>query len=56
MADFLNIDNRSKGVFPQQDGTFLAMTLTQSKDFKTERGAINWLAKFGIDKNGKKIN
>ena len=51
MTHFLNIDNRSKGVFPQQDGTFLAMTLTQSKDFKTEIGA-----RFGIDKNGKKIN
>ncbi len=27
------------GVFPNQDGTFTAMTYTKSKTFKTENGA-----------------
>ncbi|OIN22303.1 hypothetical protein AO411_2017080 [Salmonella enterica subsp. enterica serovar Sarajane] len=30
------------GVFPNQDGTFTAMTFTRSKTFKTETGAKNW--------------
>ncbi|EBQ5331062.1 DUF1391 domain-containing protein [Salmonella enterica] len=31
------------GVFPNQDGTFTAMTFTRSKTFKTEGGARRWL-------------
>ncbi|EAV2866449.1 DUF1391 domain-containing protein [Salmonella enterica] len=30
------------GVFPNQDGTFTAMTFTRSKTFKTETGTKNW--------------
>ncbi|MFA8044243.1 DUF1391 family protein [Escherichia coli] len=37
--------NRVCGVFPNQDGTFTAMTYTKSKSFKTEAGARRWLAK-----------
>ncbi|WXP51259.1 DUF1391 family protein [Escherichia coli] len=33
------------GVFPNQNGTFTAMTYTKSKSFKTEAGARRWLAK-----------
>lgn len=33
------------GVFPNQDGTFTAMTYTKSKTFKTETGARRWLAR-----------
>ena len=33
------------GVFPNQDGTFTAMTYTRSKTFKTEAGACRWLAR-----------
>ncbi|EZA33645.1 hypothetical protein BW70_13400 [Escherichia coli O174:H8 str. 04-3038] len=33
------------GVFPNQDGTFTAMTYTRSKTFKTEAGARRWLAR-----------
>lgn len=36
----------SQGVYKQADGTFLAMTFTQSKVFKTEAGALKWLQKF----------
>ena len=35
----------SKGIFPQADGTFLAMTYTQSKYFKTYAGALKWFNK-----------
>lgn len=31
------------GVFPNQDGTFTAMTYTRSRTFKTETGARRWL-------------
>ncbi|EHN7429675.1 DUF1391 family protein [Escherichia coli] len=33
------------GVFPNQDGTFTAMTYTRSKTFKTEAGARRWLTR-----------
>ncbi|HBA6943383.1 TPA: DUF1391 domain-containing protein [Escherichia coli] len=33
------------GVFPNQDGTFTAMTYTRSKTFKTKAGACRWLAR-----------
>ena len=36
----------SQGVYEQENGTFLAMTFTQSKVFKTRKGAEKWLAKF----------
>lgn len=55
MSNMRDIDNKSKGVFPQNDGTFLAMTLSQSRDFKTEKGAIKWLSKFGIAPDGSRI-
>lgn len=39
-----NHEQLSRGVFPVEGG-FLAMTFTQSKTFKTRRGAERWLAK-----------
>ncbi|EEY9978502.1 TPA: DUF1391 family protein [Escherichia coli] len=44
--DTLNLGNNESlvcGVFPNQDGTFTAMTYTKSKTFKTESGARRWL-------------
>ncbi|MGK3732665.1 DUF1391 family protein [Escherichia coli] len=35
-------------VFPNQDGTFTAMTYTKSKTFKTETGARRWLEKHTV--------
>ncbi|EAY8211512.1 DUF1391 domain-containing protein [Salmonella enterica] len=32
-------------VFPNNDGTFTAMTFTRSKTFKTEAGAQRWLTR-----------
>lgn len=47
-----NNESASIGVFSNQDGTFTALTLSQSKTLKTERGAINWLAKRGYNADG----
>ena len=41
--DLGNNEAVSTGVFPQTDGTYLAMTATRSKSFKTEAGAQRWL-------------
>ena len=46
--DTIYLDNNESlvyGVFPNQDGTFTAMTYTKSKTFKTESGARRWLAR-----------
>jgi len=39
-----NNESLSRGVFKNRDGTFTAMTFAQSKEFKTEAGALRWLA------------
>lgn len=44
-VDLGNNESASTGVFPQADGTFLAMTLTQSRTFKTRGGAESWFAR-----------
>ena len=38
-----NNETLSRGVFKNNDGTFTAMTYSQSKTFKTEAGATRWL-------------
>ncbi|MEL8271986.1 DUF1391 family protein [Escherichia coli] len=43
--DLGNSESLVCGVFPNQDGTFTAMTYTKSKTFKTETGARRWLAR-----------
>lgn len=43
--DLGNNESVSRGVFEQSDGTFLAMTFTRSKRFKTRKGAERWLAR-----------
>ncbi len=40
-----NNETLSRGVFPQPDGTFLALTFTRSKTFRTRLGAERWLAR-----------
>ena len=41
--DMGNNETRSYGIFNQGSQGWLAMSRTQSKWFKTERGATNWL-------------
>jgi hypothetical protein len=43
-VDMGNNEQLSRGVFQNADGTFTAMTFTQSKEFKTKKGAEKWLA------------
>jgi hypothetical protein len=40
-----NNETLSMGVFENADGSFTAMTFSQSKDYKTRAGAEKWLAK-----------
>lgn len=40
-----NNETLSRGVFANNDGTFTAMTFSQSKTFKTKAGANKWYAK-----------
>lgn len=45
----------SRGIHKNNDGTFTAMTYTQSKDFKTKKGAEKWLKDRGLNPDGSKI-
>ena len=40
-----NNESVTRGVFPQTDGSFLALTFTASKTFRTRAGAERWLAR-----------
>lgn len=40
-----NNETLAKGIFPQADGTFLALTFSVSKVFKTLAGAQKWMAR-----------
>jgi hypothetical protein len=44
----LNLSNNeqiSRGISNNNDGTFTAVTFTQSKTFKTYNGAVKWLSR-----------
>ena len=43
--DLGNNESISTGIDENSDGTFTALTFTQSKTFKTLKGAQKWLAK-----------
>jgi hypothetical protein len=43
--DLGNNEQISKCVFPNNDGTFTAMTYSRSKTFKTLAGAERWISK-----------
>ena len=40
-----NNETLSRGVVPERDGTFTALTFSASKNFKTRAGAERWLAR-----------
>ena len=42
--DLGNNESLTRGVFKNSDGTYTALTFSQSKTFKTQAGAIKWLA------------
>ena len=43
--DLGNNETLSNGINKNNDGTYTAMTFSQSKTFKTLKGAEKWLAK-----------
>ena len=43
--DLGNNESAKSGVIPQRDGTFLALTFTRSRYFKTIKGAERWHAR-----------
>lgn len=43
--DLGNNESASVGISAERDGTFTAMTFTQSKNFKTLVGAQRWISK-----------
>ena len=43
--DLGNNESLKQGVFANSDGTFTALTFTQSKQFKTLNGAEKWIQK-----------
>lgn len=53
--DMGNNESLTRGLFPQNDGTYLAMTFSSSKSFKTRKGAEKWLASRGLTSTGERI-
>ena len=51
--DMGNNESLSRGLFPQSNGEFSALTFTESKTFKTRVGALGWLAARGLDAAGR---
>lgn len=45
----------SRGIIQEKDGTFTALTFSQSKNFKTKKSAEKWLAERGINPDGTSI-
>ena len=43
--DLGNNETATRGIFKNDDGTFLALTFSASKTFKTEAGARKWYEK-----------
>jgi hypothetical protein len=43
IIDLGNNEQLSQGIFKNSDGTYTAMTFTQSKEFKTLNGAKKWM-------------
>jgi len=53
--DMGNNESLTRGLFPEPNGDFMAMTFTESKPFKTRAGAVRWLAARGLDETGRSI-
>jgi hypothetical protein len=46
--DMGNNESIVVGIFEESDGTFLALTFSESKSFKTYKGARAWLLRRGV--------
>lgn len=47
-----NNETIATGIAANTDGTFTALTLTASKTFRTQAGAVRWLSRRGYQANG----
>ena len=54
--DMGNNQTLTTGIIKQNDGTFLALLLSTSKEFKTYNGAAKWLSKRGRNVDGSLLN
>jgi glutamine cyclotransferase len=54
--DLGNNESISTGYVKNANGTFTALTYAQSKTFKTERGAIAWLARRSYNADGTRMD
>jgi Protein of unknown function (DUF1391) len=43
--DLGNNESAKRGIFTNSDGTFTALTFSQSKTFKTYAGALRWMVR-----------
>jgi len=53
--DLGNNESLTRGLFADSDGSFTAMTFTQSKTFKTKAGALRWLQARGLGADGNDL-
>jgi len=52
--DLTNNETAKIGIFANSEGEYTAVTLSQSRTFKTYKGAANWMSKKGYNENGNK--
>lgn len=52
--DLGNGETLSTGIFPQADGTYLALTLSVSRTFKTRKRAEQWMESRGYNADGSR--
>lgn len=50
-----NNESYVRGAVQQADGSWFALTSTDSKEFKTQEGARKWLARRGLGMNGERL-
>lgn len=54
ITDFGNNETMGRGIV-QVGKTYVAMTFTKTRTFKTLTGATRFLAKYGLDAHGNRI-
>jgi hypothetical protein len=55
VLDLGNNESLSTGVFAQSNSNFIALTVRESKHFRTRKGAEKWLAARGYAPNGERL-
>jgi len=55
LTTFDAVEGLSVGIAPEADGTYLALTATASRSFRTVKGAAAWLARRGYSPTGTRL-